>query len=64
MAIHSVHKETRIPSVHVDYFMSFQFEKCPIWKVPELEWYPNISLYPDLLLFIGLSVSDTLKKDL
>ena len=44
--------------------MSFQFEKCPIWKVPELEWYPNISLYPDLLLFIGLSVSDTLKKDL
>ena len=33
------------------------YHKFPIWKVPEKEWYPYVSLFPDLLCNIGLSVS-------
>ena len=35
-------------------YLRYEF---PIWKVPKLEWYPNVSLFPDLLCNIGLSVS-------
>ena len=31
--------------------------KFPIWKVPKLEWYPYVSLFPDSLCNIGLSVN-------
>ena len=27
----------------------FKFEKSPIGKVPKLEWYPYVLLFPDLL---------------
>ena len=37
------------------FYLHYEF---PIWKVPdELEWYPYVSLFPDLLCKIGLSVS-------
>ena len=36
--------------------MSFQFEKYQNW-----EWYPYVSLFPDLLCKFGLSVSSLRK---
>ena len=35
-------------------YLQYEF---PIWKVPKLEWYPYVSLFPDLLCKFGLSVS-------